>query len=130
MPDHTFTTYPFSEIRPDPCPNAHVRQQRPPLLPDCRAYELVSAANTGGYNVSRTRPRSNSVRGLPPRRPRPLRRPLWCDTGPWNPTNRGVDPYLATRGAHGWSTDYVGIPANDPHWLTPFASTVEDANPS
>ena len=36
----------------DPCPNAHVRQQTgAAFLPDCRAYELVSAANTGGYDV-------------------------------------------------------------------------------
>ena len=34
------------------CPNAHVRQQTgAALLLDCRAYELVSAANTGGYDV-------------------------------------------------------------------------------
>src|SRR5262249_29166740 len=49
--DHTFTTF----ARPpgiDTCPNAHVRQQTgSSLLLDCRSYELVSAANAGGYDV-------------------------------------------------------------------------------
>ena len=50
--DRTFTTFPYVAILEDPCPNAHVRQQTgAALLPDCRAYELVSAANTGGYDV-------------------------------------------------------------------------------
>ena len=49
--DRTFTTYPFTPFN-DPCPNAHVRQQTgSALLLDCRAYELVSAANAGGYDV-------------------------------------------------------------------------------
>ena len=34
--------------------------------------------------------------------------------GTGHPTNRGVDPYVATRGEDGWFTTYVGIPANDP----------------
>ena len=47
---HTFTTFPFGFN--DSCPNAHVRQQTgAALLLDCRAYELVSAANAGGYDV-------------------------------------------------------------------------------
>ena len=43
---------PFEREINDQCPNAHVRQQTgAALLLDCRAYELVSAANTGGYDV-------------------------------------------------------------------------------
>ena len=56
-----FTTYPSSSTS-EACPNAHVRQQTgAALLPDCRAYELVSAANSGGYDVE-----SNLVAGQEP----------------------------------------------------------------
>ena len=56
----SFTTFPFGFN--DTCPNAHVRQQTgAALLLDCRAYELVSAANAGGYDVE-----SNLVAGQTP----------------------------------------------------------------
>ena len=59
--DRTFTTYAFSPFN-DACPNAHIRQQTGAAsLLDCRAYELVSAANTGGYNVE-----SNLTEGQTP----------------------------------------------------------------
>lgn len=49
--DQTFTTL-STGTGADPCPNAHVRQQTSTSqLPDCRAFELASAANTGGYEV-------------------------------------------------------------------------------
>ena len=43
--------------------------------------------------------------------------------GPWNPTNRGVDPYVAVRGANGWATEYVGLPAD----LSPDRSSFSSA---
>ena len=47
-----FTTFPFVPVLEDSCSNAHVRQQTGAAqLLDCRAYELVSAANTAGYDV-------------------------------------------------------------------------------
>jgi hypothetical protein len=131
--DHTITTYPYSAVLTDPCPNAHVRQQTgAALLPDCRAYELVSAANTGGYNVE-----SDLVRGQSPfdGYPSAESRVLYgvhsgAIPGPWNPTNHGVDPYVATRGADGWSTKYVGIPANLASAVGPFASELSEADSS
>ena len=49
--DRTFHTYPPYNNE-DSCPNALSRQQTGAvLLGACRAYELVSAANAGGYNV-------------------------------------------------------------------------------
>src|SRR4029077_3985104 len=45
-----------------------------------------------------------------------------------NPTNRGVDPYVATRGSEGWTTSYVGIPANNPFASSPFSSTLAGAD--
>ena len=130
--DHTFTTFPFTAILDDPCPNAHVRQQvGAALLPDCRAYELVSAADTGGYDVE-----SDLVAGQQPfgGYPAARERVLYgihsgAIPGPWNPTNRGVDPYIATRGTNGWSTTYAGIPADNPFAASPFASELDEASP-
>ena len=50
--DHSFTTFPVDEVTEDSCGNALVRKQTGAAhLADCRAYELVSAADTGGYDV-------------------------------------------------------------------------------
>ena len=50
--DRNFTTYRYLTELKNPCANAQVRQQTgAALLTDCRAYELVSAANAGGYDV-------------------------------------------------------------------------------
>ncbi len=113
--DFEFTTY-----VPDPgidnCPNSLVRQQTTAaLLADCRAYELASTSNGGGYDVV-----SDVV---------PNQEPLV--TSPWadgrllysmdagvipgtegNPTNLGRDPYVAVRTETGWVTKYVGLPAD------------------
>ena len=129
--DDKITTFPYSAVLTDSCANAHVRQQTgAALLPDCRAYELVSARDTGGYDVE-----SDLVGGQHPFSgfPRAEGRALYgvhsgAIPGPWNPTNRGVDPYLSTRGATGWSTTYVGIPADAPS-DNPFSSTLAGVDP-
>ncbi len=123
--DHVFTTFPRESIGGD-CDNSLSRQQTGAAsLPDCRSYELASAPNTGGYNVE-----SDLVPGQ-----RPLEGPTADgrllygihnggipDTG--NPTNNGLDPYLATRADSGWTTKYVGVPANGTPSTAPFASTL------
>ena len=101
----TFKTFPFIPSFNDPCPNAHVRQQTgAALLLDCRAYELVSAANAGGYDVE-----SNLVEGQTPFADYPEARSSSGEPqvlygvhdggipGTGDPTNHGVDPYVATR---------------------------------
>lgn len=133
-PTRTFTTLPFTSLINDTCPNAHVRQQTgAALLLDCRAYELVSAANTGGYDVE-----SSLIGGQTPfgSYPQADSRVLYgihngAIPGTGNPTNHGVDPYVATRDPNtGWSTSYVGIPANNPYAGAPFASTLAEASSS
>jgi len=127
--DRTFTTLPFGFH--ETCPNSHVRQQAGAAqLLDCRAYELVSAANTAGYDVE-----SNLVPGQAPFAgyPQADGRVLYgihdgAIPGIGNPTNRGVDPYLATRGANGWTTEYVGIPSNATPSTAPFASTLDEVD--
>ncbi|MGA8744561.1 MAG: hypothetical protein WB507_01700 [Solirubrobacterales bacterium] len=131
----TFTTFAFTPSFNDPCPNAHVRQQTgTSLLLDCRAYELVSAANAGGYDVE-----SNLVPGETPFAGYPeAENPSQVlygvhdggIPGTGHPTNNGVDPYVATRTESGWNTKYVGIPANDPFASGPFSSSLEEADAS
>ena len=113
--DLTFTTY-GPDSGTDPCPNAAVRQQTASsLLADCRAYELVSAANAGGYDVE-----SDLIPGQVPLISSPaasdrLLYSIHSGAVPGvegNPTNFGRDPYLASRGPDGWQTSYVGLPAN------------------
>lgn len=128
--DRTFTTFP--NVPPEEsCPNAHVRQQTSAaFLLDCRAYELVSAANANGYDVE-----SNLIGGQTPYGgyPEADGRVLYGVhnggiPGTDHPTNRGVDPYVAIRGKEGWSTEYVGIPSNATPSTVPFSSTLIGAD--
>ena len=111
--DGTFTTYPFVDLLHDSCPNALARKQtRTVALLDCRAYELASAASTGGYDVT-----SDLVPGRTPFEGRPdaSGKLLYSVVdggipGTGNPTNRGPDPYVATRINEGedegkWTTE-------------------------
>ena len=127
-------TFAFTPSFNDPCPNAHVRQQTgAALLLDCRAYELVSAANAGGYDVEsnlvagpdalRRLPRTprtppgSSTASTTAASPAPATRPTTAST-PTSP------PAAKTAGR----TEYVGIPANDPFAAAPFASTLAEAD--
>ncbi len=121
----TFTTFPTATPTIDPCSNAHVRQQTGAVrLLDCRAYELVSAANTGGYDVE-----SSLIAGQSPfpGYPEAEGKVLYGVhnggiPGTDHPTNKGLDPYIATRGENGWETQYEGVPSNDPYSAAPFSS--------
>jgi sugar lactone lactonase YvrE len=130
--DATFTTFPTTENLVDPCPNAHVRQQTgAALLLDCRAYELVSASNTGGYNVE-----SDLVAGQTPFDGYPnsskvlysVRSGAIPGAGP--AANLGPDPYVATRGSEGWETKYVGVSSENPYSTEAFGSPLLEADPS
>jgi hypothetical protein len=131
--DRTFKTFPFVAELDDSCPNNLARQQTgAALLLDCRAYELVSAADQGGYNVeSDLAPGQEPFSGYP----RADDKVLYAvhnggipNTG--NPTNRGPDPYIATRDEANqrWSTEYVGIPSNGTPDESPFSSTLASAD--
>ena len=133
--EETFTTFPYTPVLEDKCANAHVRQQTgAALLADCRAYELVSAGNAGGYNVeSYLTPGQEPFGGYPNAENPP--RALYgvhdgAIPGSGHPTNHGLDPYVATRGADRWSTSYVGVPANMPYSDEAFASPLAGADAS
>ncbi len=131
-PDRTFTTFPLVDLVNDSCPNALARKQTKTVgLLDCRAYELASASFAGGYDVE-----SNLVPGQAPfdASPEAAGKLLYGVheggiPGTGVPTNRGLDPYLATRGDDGaWTTRYLGIPADNPYALAPFSSTLAGAD--
>jgi DNA-binding beta-propeller fold protein YncE len=129
----TFRTFAFVPSFVDPCPNAHVRQQTgAALLLDCRAYELASAKNSGGYDVESTLVSGQTPFGGYPQADAPSRLLYGVHDGgipgTGHPTNHGVDPYVATREENGWTTRYVGIPADSTPSNLPFASTLADAN--
>ena len=130
--DRTFRTFEFIPQLIDTCPNKLSRQQTGAAqLLDCRAYELVSAADSGGYDVS-----SDVISGVVPLPgfPRAEDRALYSVVdggipGIGKPTNRGPDPYVATRNAaqERWDTDYVGVPSDAPS-DEPFASRLAGAD--
>ena len=129
----TFRTFAFTPSFVDPCPNSHARQQTgATLLLDCRAYELVSASNAGGYDVESYLVPGETPFGGYPDAVNPPQVLYGVHNGgipgTGHPTNRGVDPYVATRGSEGWTTRYVGIPANDPFATEPFSSTLAEAD--
>ena len=129
-PVRVFRTYPGPAV--DNCGNKAVRQQTgASLLPDCRAYELVSAANAGGYDVE-----SDLVPGQTPftAHPRAGNRLLYglhFGSTPGiagDPPNFGLDPYVAERTANGWVSRYVGIPAEGMADPNPYGSPLLGAD--
>ncbi len=129
--EYFFHTYP-SPPSDDHCANALVRQQvSASLLPDCRAYELVSAGNAGGYEVeSSLVPGQTPYQGYPSAPDRVLYG-LHFGSIPGvagDPPNYGVDPYLAERTDSGWATRYVGIPAGGMADRDPYGSPVLGAD--
>ncbi len=130
--DATFTTFSSIPFLEDTCPNALARQQSgATFLLDCRAYELVSASDTSGYDVE-----SNLLPGQMPFAdyPQAENRVLYGvhnggipNTG--DPPNKGVDAFVATRDEadQRWNTEYVGIPSTAPS-SAPFASSLLGAD--
>jgi hypothetical protein len=129
--DRTFHTFPFLPEVKDECANKLARQQTGAgQLLDCRAYELVSAADTNGYDVeSDLAPGQQPFPGFPLAHDKVLYAVHDGGiSGTGNPTNRGPDPYVATRGEDGWKTKYIGIPSDTTPSALPFSSTLLDAD--
>ena len=129
--DHYFRTFP-SQALGAPCPNAHARQQTgAAFLDDCRAYELVSPADAGGYDVQSDVILGQSVLTARPDAPDSVLYSLHFGKVPGvlgSPTNYGLDPYVASRSRSGWSTRYVGLPADGTPATEPFGSPLAGAD--
>ncbi len=96
---------------PPECPNALLRQQTgASYLPDCRAYELVSAPNSGNVTLGVGGP-------IAPEATNPSRFPytgrLGTIEGSGDPIGTDRDLYVATRTNGGWVTKYVGVPGTE-----------------
>jgi hypothetical protein len=111
-----FATYPPAGAAPS-CANALVRIGLSALLPDCRAYELVTPPDTNG-RAPRGAASATNLAGTAPLFPSPQasfdggRVSFQIDGGslPGVEATGSLagDPYLAARGGSGWSTSYVG----------------------
>lgn len=120
----SFSTYPSVPTEPSPCANALLRTGASALLPDCRAYELVTPADTNGRApVGVTR-----LGGVFPTRqvsPTGDRVAFRVEggslPGPGGTGSLIGDPYLVTRTAGGWSTTYTGPSAAEASQIVPGA---------
>jgi hypothetical protein len=106
----SFATYLNLPVDSGSCPNALLRTGPSALLPDCRAYELVTPPDTngrapvgaeyeaGGFTTRQVSPAGDKV-------------PFRVEGGALPAGGSGGlkgDPYLATRTPAGWSTAYIG----------------------
>ncbi len=118
----SFATYPSLPVETSSCANALFRTGLSAMLPDCRAYELVTPADTnahaplgaegeGGGSTSRqVSPAGDKV----PFRVRGGALPGLGGAGGFK-----GDPYLAERTPTGWSTSYTGPSAAEAVSLAP-----------
>jgi len=101
----------FDFNAPSSCPNHTVRQQTGAgYLPDCRAYEIVSAERAGGAALFAEGPTS-AYASSPGRFAYGAF--LNAIPGAGEPVNGSLfqgDLYVASRTATGWKTRYVGMP--------------------
>ncbi|HEY6729774.1 MAG TPA: hypothetical protein VI039_01990 [Solirubrobacterales bacterium] len=107
----TFTTFADADSGGDGCSNAVPRAGFSLALPDCRAYELVTPPDTNGNPTKgggSEGDRFGSVQSAPAAGLVSFE--LLGGALPGTEATGGIygDPYLATRGDDGWSTELVG----------------------
>jgi hypothetical protein len=106
---HVFATFSAPPLSGD-CPNAALRVGPSALLPDCRAYELVSPFDTGGQSVN-----ADTLGAIGPGFPTAMATSEgeavafeFFGTLPGFLGNGYTDRYVATRQAGGWETQFEG----------------------
>jgi len=121
-----FTTYPAEVVEPFPCGNGAARTGASMLLPDCRAYELVTPPDTNArvpfgqghlgiyFATQESSPAGDKLSFLI----EGGSLPGFEGTG-----SKGGDPYLASRGPNGWTTASVGPNGTEALALRPGSST-------
>lgn len=137
-----FVTFPALEVFTG-CPNQALRTGASAVLPDCRAYELVTPTDTNGHSPYGSRGPVNSfkTRQVSPAGDKlPFKLEGGALSGLEGTGGFNGDPYLATRTATGWATSYVGpsaaeSPGTFPGTSSPdqgysFWEAEEEGNPS
>jgi hypothetical protein len=117
-----FSTYPAYVTSSEPCGNELLRVGLSELLPDCRAYELVTPADTNGrapVGIGQEGGWFTSRQVAPSGDKLPFR-----VEGGTLPGSNGTgsylgDPFVATRGSGGWSTAFTGPSASEAVAITP-----------
>lgn len=107
----SFSTYPTFETDSAPCANELLRIGFSAALPDCRAYELVTPADTNGRAPVGTGQEGGvfTTRQISPAGDKV---PFRVEGGTL-PESNGTgsylgDPFVSSRGPDGWSTAYTG----------------------
>lgn len=104
-----FATFPSGEGQ-EACSNESLRTGLSALLPDCRAYELVTPPDTNGHPPSGG---FGSIYSVTLRAAPDGNRASFIIEGGTLPGNEGAggfngDPYLASRGSEGWTSELIG----------------------
>lgn len=123
-----FSTYPESSLESAACPNRDFRIGAAALLPDCRAYELVTPPDTNGrtpiglsgagmyFTSSEASLSGDKVS-------------FHIEGGSLPDTDATGsfhgDPYLAIRGSEGWSSAYVGPTGSESPVILPGSSSAD-----
>ncbi|HEY5976910.1 MAG TPA: hypothetical protein VIT85_03550 [Solirubrobacterales bacterium] len=132
-PAQEFITYQLDAGKDD-CINALARRQSgSSLLMDCRGYELVSPRNAGGFDVESDTVEGQVTLDAYPRAADKVLFSMHFGVPPGiagSPTNLGLDPYVSELGPNGWTTRYVGLPADGMEDDGAFGSPLLEATPT
>ncbi|MDX6635931.1 MAG: hypothetical protein QOF06_2134 [Solirubrobacterales bacterium] len=118
----SFSTYPSYVSGTPDCDNELLRTGLAALLPDCRAYELVTPADTNGrapLGIGREGGTFTTRQVAPAGDKLPFRVEGGTLPGSGGTGSYLGDPFISSRSPSGWNTDYIGPTAAEAVAITP-----------